>query len=196
MESVICKNNTIDYERSNMMCQLKQKKTYWIFKEQIGFISILIWGIFLVFSNTVLADEGFLVRGLDYNSVDVSSIENLLTDLETITKDNYNKIGTWQGVKKFLSLRVYEGERVNNKLQRAKINVSIVPKRLGIVSEGTVNFKVDSKRDMVWSHLSRNKGQTYKNMETMEVYGTFGGAFDTTVVARPDYTIRTEPSRF
>lgn len=178
------------------MQSLKQKKAYWMFEKQISFIVMFVLSVLVFHGSIILADEGFLVRSRDYNSVDASLIENLLTDLEVVTKENYDKIETWQGTREFFNLRVYEGNRVNNRLQRANVNVSVAPKRLGIIAEGTTNFKVDSKRDMIWSHLSRNKGQTYKNMETMEIYGTFGLAFDTKIIARPDFIIRMEPSRF
>ena len=196
VEGIVYENNIINYEESGIMQMLKQKK-YRTLKRQtcfIVFISSVLF--FLVCSDTAFTGAGFLERNQDYNPVDASLVPDLLTDLTAVTKENYDKIQTWQGTREHVSIRIYRGDAVNVELQNAELEISDIPKTLETIAEGTTQFKVNSKHNTIWSQMNFPQGRTYKNTETMEVCGTVGAAVASTIIARPDFTIRTRPSLF
>ena len=137
------------------MKKLNQKNLHAALEVKNSFI-VLVCGIlvFFVFLNTAFAKEGFLERSGNYKPVDASLIEDLLTDLEFITKENYDKIETWQGTRPHVSMRMYKGDDVNDELQSAEIDAPVIPVKLKTIAEGTTKFKVDCKRNMLWSYMN------------------------------------------
>ena len=154
----------------------------------IGILAILI--IFSLMPSSINADT------TEFQKVDQNKIPDELAMLATVTKNNYEKIKTWQGKISFEDMIIYRGSYAAE-LVKLSAGVTIEePNELAAIAEGTRDFKIDLERNILFKSMNRPKPMEYINLDTGLHYTPLSSSYETKKITDKDYEIESSPYTF
>jgi len=160
------------------------------FYEKIAIGVLAIASIFSLVRPATGADTG------GFQEIDPNKVPDELAMLAAVTKDNYEKIKTWQGKVSFESMGIYRGAYAADLVKRhADITIK-EPNELAQRAEGTVEFKIDLKNNLLFRYMNRSKPQEYIDLDTGLTYTSLEGSLEMTKIIASEYEIESFPYIF
>jgi len=91
----------------------------------------------------------------EFQKIDPNSVPGELMRLSTLTRENYEKIKTWQGKMNYHAVWAYRGSEVADRLKEAGVKPAEWPEDLEKIYDATIDFKVDLQNDLYFKHFNR-----------------------------------------
>jgi hypothetical protein len=145
---------------------------------------------------TIIFGLAHLVMGTDaieFQKVDSNKVPEELAMLAAVTKANYDNIKTLQGKMSFEDMVIYRGAYAADLVkQHAGIAVK-EPNELVQRAEGTVEFKVDLRKNLLFKSMYWPKPTEFIDFDGNATYPSLSGAMEQTKTVADKYEIESYP---
>jgi hypothetical protein len=112
-----------------------------------------------------------VMADIEYKKVENDQFKDILLTISDTTRDNYDKIRTWQGTASLEISDIYYDEHAVEKMKEyVKEDTADNPKKLKKVSQGDNQFKLDLVNDRIYKIMNRSKPIWFQNIDSGRIY--------------------------
>lgn len=150
-------------------------------------VALVVLTIFGLIHLSVSADT------IEFQKVDQDKIPDELAMIAAVTKDNYEKIKTWQGKISFEDMIIYRGAYAADLVKQSAGVTIKEPNELAARAEGTRDFKIDLGKNLSFRFMNRPTPMEYINLDTELTYSSSSDSYQQKEITTGEYEIESSP---